>query len=115
MVLRDAAAVGGDVSYIRDTLIAETDRQPLCERGAMDPQTEQYLLTSIKRFFLEELEIEIGDLKARTVLDFIAREIGPSVYNQAIADAQVFFERATSDLAGVRYQPEFDYWGKREI
>jgi uncharacterized protein (DUF2164 family) len=41
------------------------------------------------------------------------REIGPSVYNQAIVDAQAFFERAASDLAGERFEPEFDYWKNR--
>jgi len=79
----------------------------------MSPQTEKYLLESIKRFFAQELEEDIGDLKARSVLEFCVREIGPSIYNQAIADAQGFFERAVSDLAGEHFQPEFDYWKKR--
>lgn len=79
----------------------------------IDERTEQCLLESIKRFFAEELEEDIGDLKARTVLDFFVREIGPGVYNQAIADAQSFFEHAVSDLAGVHYEPELDYWTKR--
>lgn len=77
---------------------------------SLDPDTEKYLLESIKRFFAEELEEDVGDLKARAVLDYCTREIGPSVYNQAIADAQKFFERSVSDLAGVQFQPEFDYW-----
>ncbi len=80
---------------------------------SINPETEHYLLESIKRFFIEELEEEIGDLKARNVLQFCIREVGPSIYNQAIADAQTFFERATSDLGGVQFEPEFDYWKKR--
>ncbi len=79
----------------------------------MDPDAEAYLLGSIRRFFAEELGDDIGDLKALTVLDFFVREVGPSVYNQAIADAQTSMERAVSDLAGVRYEPEFDFWKKR--
>jgi uncharacterized protein (DUF2164 family) len=79
----------------------------------LDPETERYLLVSIKRFFLEELEEDIGDLKARKVLDFCTGEIAPSAYNQAIADAQKYMERATTDLAGVQFEPEFDYWKKR--
>lgn len=78
----------------------------------LDSQTEEYLLGSIRRFFLEELEEDIGDLKARLVLEFFTREVGPSVYNQAIADAQESMERAVADLAGVRYEAEFDYWKK---
>ncbi len=52
-----------------------------------DERTEEYLLGSIRRFFAENLDDDIGDLKARSVLDFFVRELGPSVYNQAILDA----------------------------
>lgn len=79
----------------------------------LEPDAEKFLLESIKRFFAEELEEDVGELKARAVLEFFIHEIGPSVYNQAIADAQTFFERSVSDLAGVQYQPEFDYWKHR--
>ena len=79
----------------------------------LDPQRESYLRASIRRFFAEELDETIGDLKARKVLDYFIREIGPSVYNQAIADAQQSLEQAVSDLSGVRFEPEFDYWKKR--
>jgi len=77
-----------------------------------DPDTEKRLLDSIKRFFAEELDDEIGDLKALRVLDFIGEEMGPSIYNQAIADAQKYFMEKTADLAGVRFEPEFDFWKK---
>ena len=53
---------------------------------------------------------DIGDLKARSVLDFFVGEIGPSVYNQAILDAQATMTVAVADIAGNRYEPEFDYW-----
>lgn len=76
------------------------------------PETEKLLLDSIKRFFAEELDDQIGDLKAMRVLDFFAEEVGPCVYNQAIADAQTYFVEKASDLSGVRFEPEFDYWKK---
>jgi len=79
----------------------------------LEPDTERYLIESIKRFFAEELDEDIGDLRAGIVLDYFVREIGPSVYNQAIADAQSTLERNVADLSGTRYQPEFDFWKKR--
>jgi uncharacterized protein (DUF2164 family) len=79
----------------------------------LEKETEKYLLGSIKRFFAEEMDAGIGDLKAMRVLDFCVREIGPSIYDQAIADAQAYFIEKASDLAGVRYEPEFDFWKKR--
>jgi len=75
-----------------------------------DKQTETHLLDSIKRFFAQEMDTDIGDLKALRVLEFFTEEIGPSVYNQAIADAQAYFTEKVSDLAGVAYEPEFDFW-----
>ena len=56
-------------------------------------ETEKRLVASIKRFFEEEMDEPIGDLKALRVLDFCLREIAPSVYNQAIADAQALPHR----------------------
>ncbi|MRR12171.1 DUF2164 domain-containing protein [bacterium] len=79
----------------------------------LEKDTENYLLNSIKRFFAEELEMDIGDLKAAQVLDFFVGEMGPSIYNQAILDAQAFFTEKVSDLAGVHNQAEFDYWKSR--
>lgn len=73
-------------------------------------ETETMLVNSIKRFFLQELEQDIGDLKAMQVLEFCTREIGPSIYNQAITDAQAILQEKVTDLSGVLYEPEFDYW-----
>ena len=78
----------------------------------LEKNTEKYLVDSIKRFFATELDDEIGDLKATRVLDFCIKEIGPSIYNQAIADAQAYFQEKTSDLGGERYEPEFYFWKK---
>ena len=78
----------------------------------IDKQTQAYLVDSIKRFFAEDLDSDIGDLKAMRVLDFCLREIGPSVYNQAIVDAQAYFQQKATDLGGTRYEAEFGFWKK---
>lgn len=74
--------------------------------------TERCLTDSIKRFFAADMDDEIGDLKALRILDFCLEEIGPSIYNQAIADAQTFFQEKVLDLGAVRYEVGFDYWKK---
>ncbi len=76
-------------------------------------ETEKRLVASIKRFFEEEMDDPIGELKALRVLDFCLREVAPSVYNQAIADAQGYLTDRVADLSGSTYQAEFDYWKKR--
>ena len=71
---------------------------------------KKQLIESIKRYFAEQLEEEIGDLKASLLLDFCLKEICPSVYNQAVIDARAFIEGRLSDLEDTCYEPEFNYW-----
>jgi uncharacterized protein (DUF2164 family) len=68
------------------------------------------MIASIQRFVEENTEEKIGDLKARLFLDFFLQELGPSVYNQAIADAQAQLLGRINELDGECYEPEFGYW-----
>ena len=73
-------------------------------------ETRRDLLASIKRYVAENLDQDIGDLKAGLLLDYVLEEIAPSVYNQAIQDAQRFFHERANDLEGVCFEREFGYW-----
>lgn len=75
-------------------------------------EAKKRLIESIRRYFEENMEEEIGDLKAELVLDFCLREIGPTIYNGAISDAQAYLQDKVSDLDGSCYEPEFGYWKK---
>jgi uncharacterized protein (DUF2164 family) len=76
----------------------------------LSPETTRRLVASIKRYAAENLDEEIGDLKAGLLLDYCLKEIGPSIYNQAIADAQGYFTGRVADLEGVCHEPEFGFW-----
>jgi uncharacterized protein (DUF2164 family) len=80
---------------------------------ALPPETTKQVLASIKRYVAEHLEQEIGDLQAGLLLDYVLKEIGPSVYNQAIRDARSYLEDRVNDLEGVCYEKEFNYWADR--
>ena len=73
-------------------------------------EIENRLIGSVKKYFEENLDSEIGDLKATLLLDFFLKEIGPTIYNQAIFDAQAVITEKVSDLENSCYQPEFMYW-----
>lgn len=79
----------------------------------LDKETEQQIISSIKRYFSEERDEEIGDLKAMLYLDFIMKEIAPSIYNQAILDAQTFIQDKVNDMDGSCYKVPFTYWRKK--
>ena len=72
--------------------------------------TERRLVDSIKRFFEEHLDTEVGDLKASLLLDFCLKEIGPSIYNRAVLDAQRYLQDKVLDLESACYEPEEGYW-----
>ena len=62
-------------------------------------EARQQLLASIKRYVFENLEQDLGDLKAGLLLDYVLKEVGPTIYNKAIEDAQAYFQARTMDLA----------------
>ena len=78
------------------------------------PDSRKRCIESIKRYFAENMEEDVGELKAALLLDYFLEEIGPTVYNQAIADAQKFFHEKTADLDGSCFEAEFGFWKPRK-
>lgn len=70
----------------------------------------QRAIVSIRRYFDDQLDEEIGEMRAGLLLDFVLREIGPSVYNQGVLDAQAWLHERVTDLDGSCHEPEFGYW-----
>ena len=73
-------------------------------------EAKKRLLASIKRFFEQRLDEDIGDLKASMVLDFCLPEVGPIAYNQAILDAQSYLQSSVAEIESTCYEPEFPFW-----
>ena len=48
----------------------------------------QAAIVSIQRYCAENMDEEIGNLAAGALLGFFLKEVGPLVYNKAVADAQ---------------------------
>lgn len=71
-------------------------------------------IASIERYFLENMDERIGNIQAGALLGFFLEEIGPSVYNQAVTDAQERLQARVSELDIDVHEDEFGYWRKRE-
>jgi uncharacterized protein (DUF2164 family) len=71
-------------------------------------------VASIQRYFEENLSESIGDLPAGLLLNFLIEEIGPAIYNKAVADAQSHLQLQLSDLTGNLYADEFQYWPRAD-
>ncbi len=76
----------------------------------LEKDAEKKLVNSIKRYVSENLETDIGELQSSLFLQFCLEEIGPSIYNQAISDAQTYMQERALDLENSCFAPDSTYW-----
>lgn len=69
-------------------------------------------IASIERWFRENMEEPIGNIAAGALLGFFVEEIGPLVYNKAVADVQERLQARVSELDLEVHEDEFPYWKK---
>lgn len=57
-------------------------------------------------FFQDEFDENLSEFRALEVVDFMLHQIGPSQYNQAIADARGYLAQKLDDLDTEFHEPE---------
>lgn len=77
-------------------------------------ETQKEAIAYIARYFQEERDEEIGQVAASELLRFFLKEVGPSIYNQAVADIQQRMQLHVTDLDIEFHQEEFQHWPKSE-
>lgn len=77
-------------------------------------EARQNAINSIQKYFEANLEERIGNLEASALLGFILEEIGPSIYNKGVADAQERMQLRLSELEYEVQEDEFQYWRRLE-
>ena len=63
-----------------------------------EKQERTAIVGKIQRFFVDELESQIGAIPAEQLLNFFTEAIGPFYYNQGLGDAQAVFARALDNV-----------------
>jgi len=69
-------------------------------------------ITSIERYFREHMEAPIGNVAASGLLSYFVEEIGPVIYNQAVADVQERLQARIAELDLEVHEEPFQYWRK---
>ena len=69
-------------------------------------------IASIERYFQENMEERIGNIAAGALLGYFLEEIGPLVYNQAVAEVQERLQSRISEIDIEIHEDEFQYWRK---
>lgn len=72
----------------------------------------QEAIASIERYFREHMDEPLGNLAAGALLGFFVEEIGPAIYNQAVADVQERLQVRISELDLEHHEDPFQYWRK---
>ena len=70
-------------------------------------------IASIERYFNENMEQRIGNIAAGALLTFFLEEIGPTVYNKAVAEVQERMQARVLELDIEIHEEEFRYWPKQ--
>lgn len=70
-------------------------------------------IPSLQRYFREELDQELSEMRARFLLDFIMKEIGPIAYNKGVADAEAYLRARLEDLPAVCFEEGMTHWQRR--
>lgn len=78
----------------------------------LDRETRARAIASIERWFQDERDERIGNIAAGALLGFFLEEIGPSVYNQAVAQVQERLMLRVGELDIEVHEDEFGYWRK---
>jgi uncharacterized protein (DUF2164 family) len=80
----------------------------------LDKDVRAAAVASIERWCREHLDEPIGNVTAGGLLGFMLEEIGPSIYNQAVADVQERLQARIGELDIEVHEDEFQYWRRRE-
>jgi uncharacterized protein (DUF2164 family) len=71
-------------------------------------------VSSIERYFRENMDEKIGNIAAGALLGFFLEEVGPVIYNKAVADVQERLQMRVAELDIEVHEDEFQYWRKFE-
>jgi uncharacterized protein (DUF2164 family) len=80
----------------------------------LNKEERQQAIASIERYFREQMDEPIGNIAAAGLLGFFLEEIGPTVYNRAVADAQERLQTRVAELDIELQEQAFGYWRKFE-
>ena len=60
------------------------------------------MIISIKNYFENEREEDLGDLASGMILDFFMEELADEFYNQGVWDSHVYMTDRVEDLLGIQ-------------
>ena len=72
------------------------------------------IIPSLQRYFREEFELELSEMRAKFLLDYFQQELAPFAYNRGVRDAEAFFRGKVEDLPATCFEEGLTYWVKKQ-
>lgn len=80
----------------------------------LDRAQREQAIQSLTRYVEQELDQRLGNIAAGALLGFFLEEVGPLVYNQAVAAVQERLGQRVAEVDLEVHEDEFAYWRRRE-
>jgi len=80
----------------------------------ISPEQRLEAIASIERYFREHMDEKIGNIAAGALLGYFLKELGPMVYNKAVADVQERLQARVIEVDIEVHEDEFQYWRKSD-
>lgn len=75
-------------------------------RIKLNDERKSQIPAALIGFYDSEYDEELSDYRAKTIVDFMLHQVGPSQYNQAISDACKYMAEKIQDLNTEYYAPD---------
>ena len=69
-------------------------------------EQKQLLVSEIQKYFVKELDLDIGDFDAEFLLDFFSEKVGGYYYNQGLNDARALLDEKLETITESFYELE---------
>ncbi len=75
-------------------------------RIKLENERKNQIAHELVGFFYSEFDEDISEFRAEEIIDFMLNKIGPSQYNQGIADARKYMAEKIEDLDTEFHEPD---------
>jgi len=70
---------------------------------------KEKIIYELQSFFENEREEDLGNIGAELLVDFILKEVGPMIYNQALIDVHELMEEKLDDIYLLELDDKYEY------
>ncbi|MEH6630413.1 MAG: DUF2164 domain-containing protein [Halopseudomonas aestusnigri] len=75
-------------------------------RIKLDDDRKAEITQALVNFFYSEFDEDMSEFRAEEIVNFMLKKIGPSQYNQGVADARKYMAEKIEDLDTEFHEPD---------